>query len=41
MHFKVLRCQSCNRKLAEAEGKFRIAIKCNRCKYINHFKISI
>ncbi|MCX8749216.1 MULTISPECIES: Com family DNA-binding transcriptional regulator [Snodgrassella] len=40
MFFKILRCQSCNRKLAEVEGIFRILIKCNRCKVVNNFKIT-
>lgn len=38
MLYKELRCQLCNRKLAEAIGKYGIAIKCPRCKFLNQFK---
>jgi len=32
-----LRCQSCNRKLGEIAGTYRLAVKCPRCKQFNHF----
>lgn len=38
MSYQELRCQQCNRKLANATGKFEISIKCNRCKSLNCFK---
>ena len=34
----VLRCEICQRKLAEAFGKYHIFIKCVRCKNLNSFK---
>ena len=34
----VLRCEICQRKLAEAVGKYHIFIKCVRCKNLNSFK---
>ena len=33
-----LRCQSCRRKLGEIAGKYRLAVKCPRCKQFNHFQ---
>ena len=33
-----LRCQSCNRKLGEIAGTYRLAVKCPRCKQFNHFQ---
>ena len=33
-----LRCQSCNRKLGEISGTYRLAVKCPRCKQFNHFQ---
>ncbi|MCP2041032.1 phage FluMu protein Com [Neisseria sp. HSC-16F19] len=37
MLYRVLRCQFCNRKLAEANGTFGLCIKCPKCKNINRF----
>ncbi|MFC2292215.1 MAG: Com family DNA-binding transcriptional regulator [Kingella oralis] len=33
-----LRCQSCQRKLGEIAGTYRLAVKCPRCKQFNHFQ---
>ncbi|WP_084693600.1 Com family DNA-binding transcriptional regulator [Alysiella crassa] len=38
MVYRELRCQSCNRKLANAAGVFDISIKCTRCNALNNFK---
>ncbi|SSY80286.1 Com family DNA-binding transcriptional regulator [Alysiella crassa] len=36
--YRELRCQNCNKKLANAAGVFEISIKCARCKSLNFFK---
>ncbi len=35
-----LRCQSCKRKLAEANGLTQVSIKCHRCKTVNLFSMA-
>lgn len=37
MIMRFLFCQSCNKKLLQVDVFNHIAIKCNRCKEINHF----
>ncbi|MDR1351241.1 MAG: Com family DNA-binding transcriptional regulator [Zoogloeaceae bacterium] len=32
-----VRCGGCNRKLGEARAFDRLAIKCPRCKTLNHY----
>ncbi|STZ07220.1 Mu-like prophage protein Com [Moraxella caprae] len=34
---RFLFCQNCNKKLLQVDCFDNIAIKCNRCKQINHF----
>ncbi|MFC2416875.1 MAG: Com family DNA-binding transcriptional regulator [Eikenella corrodens] len=36
--YRELRCQCCNRKLAEAQGKYIISIRCRRCGSFNRFQ---
>ncbi|WP_100139258.1 Com family DNA-binding transcriptional regulator [Snodgrassella alvi] len=38
--YRELRCQSCNKKLAEAVEYYGLVVKCCRCKFLNKFSIS-
>lgn len=33
---KEIRCEKCNKKLAEASDCKRLVIKCSRCKFFNN-----
>ena len=38
MIYRELRCRLCNKKLGNAAGTYRLAVKCPRCKHLNEFK---
>ena len=38
--YRELRCQCCNRKLAEAAGQYTVSIRCRRCGNFNRFQVA-
>ncbi|UOP05360.1 Com family DNA-binding transcriptional regulator [Conchiformibius kuhniae] len=38
MAYRILRCQSCNKRLGDADGAYSLSIKCSRCRALNYFK---